>query len=179
MKRLVVVLGVAVAFTTAAGASAQSLADVARREAARREGIKQPAKLYTDSDLKPVPPPAVTPPAPDATAEAKDQASEPAERKPEEPVQDEATWRARITEARTALERTKGYLEAMQSRLNALTTDFYARDDPAQRAAIANEQQKVSGEIARLKGDVQSQTKAIADIEEEARQAGVPPGWLR
>ncbi len=179
MNRVIIALGVAVSIAAGAGASAQSLADLARVEAARREKIKRPAKLYTDADLKPVPPPLGAPPASDTPAEADTAKETPPESKPEEPVQDEASWRARMTEAKTALERSKGYLEAMQSRLNALTTDFYARDDPAQRAVIANERQKVVSEIDRLKGEIQAQTKGIADIEEEARQAGIPPGWLR
>ena len=36
---------------------AQSLADVAREEAARRQAIKRPAKVYTNKDLVSVPPP--------------------------------------------------------------------------------------------------------------------------
>ena len=31
----------------------------------------------------------------------------------------------------------------------------------------------------RLKGEIEKCKKKIADIEEEARKAGVPPGWLR
>jgi hypothetical protein len=34
-------------------------------------------------------------------------------------------------------------------------------------------------ELERLKKQVVDDRKAIADIEEEARRAGVPPGWLR
>jgi hypothetical protein len=30
-----------------------------------------------------------------------------------------------------------------------------------------------------VKNDIVQQTKAIAGIQEEARRAGVPPGWLR
>jgi hypothetical protein len=30
-----------------------------------------------------------------------------------------------------------------------------------------------------VKHDIESSRKAVADIEEEARSAGVPPGWLR
>ena len=30
-----------------------------------------------------------------------------------------------------------------------------------------------------MKKEIAEQTKAISDIEEEARKAGVPPGWLR
>jgi len=34
-------------------------------------------------------------------------------------------------------------------------------------------------ELNRVKSDVERGKKQIADIEEEARKAGVPPGWLR
>jgi hypothetical protein len=34
-------------------------------------------------------------------------------------------------------------------------------------------------EMDRVRIDIELQKKKIADIEEEARQAGVPPGWLR
>jgi hypothetical protein len=34
-------------------------------------------------------------------------------------------------------------------------------------------------ELARLKKAIDSDKKAVADLEEEARRAGVPPGWLR
>ena len=67
----------------------------------------------------------------------------------------------------------------MQSRINALTTDFVNRDDPAQRAVIADDRQKAIAELERLARANVDGTKAIADIEEEARRAGVPPGWLR
>jgi hypothetical protein len=33
--------------------------------------------------------------------------------------------------------------------------------------------------MERVKQDIVDATRAIADIEEEARKAGVPPGWLR
>ena len=67
----------------------------------------------------------------------------------------------------------------MQSRINALTTDFVNRDDPAQRAGLERDRQKAVGELSRLKQQVEDGRKAIADLEEEARRAGVPPGWLR
>jgi hypothetical protein len=63
--------------------------------------------------------------------------------------------------------------------VNALTNDFYARDDPAQRAVIASNRNRALAEMERVKQDIVDATRAIADIEEEARKAGVPPGWLR
>jgi SMC interacting uncharacterized protein involved in chromosome segregation len=94
-------------------------------------------------------------------------------------AKDEQQWRARMAEARSALERSKTFAEALQSRINGLYADFTARDDPAQRAAIERERQKNIAELERVKSEIQAQTKAIADLDEEARRAGVPPGWLR
>ena len=70
-------------------------------------------------------------------------------------------------------------VDAMQTRINALSTDFVNRDDPAQRSVIERDRQKALTELARLKKAVVDGKKAIADLEEEARRAGVPPGWLR
>ena len=67
----------------------------------------------------------------------------------------------------------------MQTRVNSLTNDFYARDDPAQRAVIWTQRTKALEQMERLKTEIAEGTKAIAKIQEDARKAGVPPGWLR
>jgi len=92
---------------------------------------------------------------------------------------DEEQWRTRITEAREALERNQIFAQALQTRINSLWMDFTSRDDPAQRAVIEAERKKSIAQLDRVKAEIVTQTKAIADIEEEARRAGVPPGWLR
>ena len=81
--------------------------------------------------------------------------------------------------ARDALQRSQVFAEALQSRVNSLSADFTSRDDPAQRAAVATDRQKTLAELARVKDDIGRQTKAIAGIQDEARKAGVPPGWVR
>ena len=53
------------------------------------------------------------------------------------------------------------------------------RDDPAQRGVIETNRQKAVAELARLTKSVQADKKGISDLMEEARRAGVPPGWLR
>ena len=192
MKRICLAL---VLCLVASAAAAQSLADLARQEEARRKALKTPSKVFTDADLKRVAPatppaaPQATPPAagqdqkgagqpPDAQAAAdKAAADKPATE--QEPVKDEAWWRARITEVRTKLERAKVLYAAMETRVNSLANDWAARDDPVQRAALANDRVRALAEMQRLKDEMDAATKEIADIEEEARQAGVPPGWLR
>jgi hypothetical protein len=94
-------------------------------------------------------------------------------------VKDEAYWRKRAQSLRDQLERDRTLADALQSRISALTADFTARDDPAQRAKIGLDREKALVELERMKKAVSAGTKAIADLDEEARRAGVPPGWLR
>ena len=58
-------------------------------------------------------------------------------------------------------------------------TDFVNRDDPAQRAKLEADRKTALAELERVKKELETQTKGIAAIEEEARRAGVPAGWLR
>ena len=84
-----------------------------------------------------------------------------------------------MKELQTQLQRDQTYVDALQTRVNSLATDFVNRDDPAQRAVLAKERQTALGELDRLKKQIEATNKAIADLEEEARRANGPPGWLR
>src|SRR5262245_866089 len=122
MKRLWTHLPLVLAIAVMANApSAQSLADLAKKEDARRKNIKAPAKVITNQDLPSVPPPPVAqPPAgaaatPDAAATpaasgsaggaaspasqgtAAAPAGDTAKTEPAVPVKDEAYWKQRIT----------------------------------------------------------------------------------
>jgi len=175
--------------TVSVPAYAQSLGDLAKREQERRKAQPPAVKTYTNDDLKQLPPPSGTPATPadpaGKPADAKTGTAKPAEpekvdaTKPAEPAKDEAYWRGRITSAREDIRRNEAFKEALQTRINALTADFSARDDPYQRAKVADDRQKALAELARVSSDIEKTTKLIADIEDEARRAGVPPGWLR
>ena len=181
--RLVHLLVVALLGAWASPAAGQSLAAVARKEEARRKDIKHSSRVITNKDLRQVasvPAPVTPPPAP--TAAPAPDAAAPADKPPDEEAQreqDEQAWRQKMADARVALERSQMYADALQSKINALWADFTARDDPAQRAQIELERKRAIAEQERVKGEVETQKKAIADLEEEARKAGVPPGWIR
>jgi hypothetical protein len=68
---------------------------------------------------------------------------------------------------------------ALQTRINALATDFVNRDDPAQRAIIERDRLKAVADLGRLQQEIAAGKKGLSDLDEEARKAGVPPGWLR
>lgn len=177
-----------VLLTVAVPASAQSLGELAKREAERRKAAPPAAKTYTNGDLKAVPPPTGTPgkaaedpakPGDAKPGETKGAPEKVDSTKPPEPAKDEAYWRARMNAARESVRSNEVFAEALQSRINALTAEFTAKDDPYQRAKVADDRQKALAEMARVKGEVENSKKAIADIEDEARRAGVPPGWIR
>ncbi|HEY4658124.1 MAG TPA: hypothetical protein VIH11_01305, partial [Gemmatimonadaceae bacterium] len=94
-------------------------------------------------------------------------------------TRDQAWWKARMDQLREELRRGEVFAESLQSRVNALTADFASRDDPLQRAKIGEDRQKMLAEMDRVKSDIDRIKKAITDLEEAARRAGVPPGWLR
>jgi hypothetical protein len=185
MKRIIFITSAAVlgfaAVAAAQSSSTKPLAEVAKTEEARRKDVKKPAKVFTNGSLKPdnsAPPPTVT--ATDAPADAS-----PANTSPDKPAdaagpaKDQAYWANRMKTARDQVQRTQIVMDSLQSRINALTTDFVNRDDPAQRGKIEGDRKAALAELERVKLELADQQKAITAIEDEARRAGVPVGWLR
>jgi hypothetical protein len=169
---------------------AQSLADVAKKEEERRKEVKGHPRAYTNKDLKPVPAaparpaepqsaePALPPDAADTVPPVAGTSDADADQ-PTAPVKDRTYWNTRIQRAREQVDRDRTLADALQTRINSLTTDFTNRDDPAQRAKIGIDRDKALSELDRMKNAVVAGEKDVAAIEEEARRAGVPPGWLR
>ena len=164
-------------FFVAGPASGQSLADMARKERDRRARAGEPNKVYTNADLKnlpPLPDPVVTTPAP---------AGKPGEpgvnvplpasgaSKPEKDPKDEAHWRGRLAAARAALETAELTHSALQNRVDVLAADFVNRDDPGQKAVIAQERQQALVGFERARLEIQKLRKEIADI----AIGGAPP----
>jgi hypothetical protein len=176
--------------------AAQSLAEVAKAEEARRKTVKGKAKVYTNDSLRgvdggepPAPPPPVTsqPAAADATAKPAAPGAKPAaapDAKSATPPaadasKDERYWRDRLAAARDALRRSQTFADALQSQINGLYTEFVNMSDPAQRSLIEQKRLAAIAEQDRVNADIARHTKALAALEDEARRANVPAGWLR
>ena len=187
-------LAIAVLMLVAGGiaqlVAAQSLAGIARQEEERRRNVKDPAKVLTNKDLGSVPPTNEAPPVSEAPAASgakagetgKDVTKDPNKDKAQaskEPVKDQKYWSDRLKLLRTQLDRDQNYSGALQTQINSLTADFVNRDDPAQKAQIEQNRQKALLELNRLNDAIVKDKKAIDDFNDEARRAGVPPGWLR
>jgi len=179
-----VLSGIGLVVAMAATAAGQSLGDLAKKEEARRQAVKAPGKVFTNDTLRtaPTPLPQATSTSSEKPASTSDKATDAAADKKAKPEDDRKTqeaWRTRMQGARDALQRNQMFAEALQSRINGLTSDFTSRDDPAQRAVVARDRDKALAELDRVKDEIVKQTKAIADIQDEARKAGVPAGWVR
>jgi septal ring factor EnvC (AmiA/AmiB activator) len=91
----------------------------------------------------------------------------------------EQWWRDRMASARKDLDEHQRLAGALQSQIAALTTDFVNRDDPAQRARIQNDRQKAMDSLASMQKQIEADQKAITAVQDDARRANVPPGWVR
>ena len=188
----VVVLCVAGLLVALCGAqvAAQSLADIARQEKLRREALAAKAaaenvspKAYTNADLRgggrlTTADVTTLPPAESATGTTPSPTAEGAP-EPSGATVDEDQWRSRINAVRQARDRAQLMAEALQNRVDGLWADFTARDDPAQRAVIEQSRLAAVEELDHTTADIENLTQQIVDIQEEARRANVPPGWLR
>lgn len=167
-----------------ATAMPQSLAEVARMEEARRKTVRGSSKVYTNDDLvhvrddsaapAPAPAPAETGAKPAVPAI---KPAAPTDAKPD--AKDEKYWRSRLAAAQQAISRNGVLLAALEARVNGLNTDFVNMDDPFQRNVIQENLKTSMAELERVKQDIANGTKALTAIEDEARKANVPPGWLR
>ena len=168
-------------------AAASRIADVAKAEEARRKSVKKPAKVYTNGNLTRR---HFARCAADADCLGSDRRRPPMPARP--------TPRRGARRRRPSRREGSGVLgrpdrmprehsciarRCSRTRCRAAsmrcTTDFVNRDDPAQRAKIEADRKAALAELERVKKELDEQTKAITAIEDEARRAGVPAGWLR
>jgi hypothetical protein len=172
-------LVIPVALALQAGVSAQSLADVAKAEEARRKTVKTGTKVYTNDDLGRTPATSPAPSQPVPAAKPAEPAAKPGEEKPVDPTKTQAYWKERAAALQQSLSRNKLLLDALQSQVNGLNAEFMNTDDPGQRDLMQARIQRATGELQRVQQDIDKQTKAATDLQEEARKAGVPAGWVR
>ena len=166
-----------------------NLADAARREALRRQVMPKATRLLTNQQVEALPQrsaptvpsdPAAVPADPtDAAAGVATRAALPEVPRKDVGTRDEAWWRAQVATARGALERDQLLADSLQSRINALTADASARDDPAQRQQLYEQRTRALTELQHMKEQIVTDSKAIDAIQEDARKQNVPAGWVR
>jgi hypothetical protein len=146
------------------GTKTGEAADAAKDAAKDKDGKDAKDKDAKDKDPKDQ----------DKAKDAKDK-----DAKDKEPVKDQKYWSGRRKALQDALSRDQTFSDALQSRINALNRDFVNEANPVKQRAIGADRQKALDELDRLKKQIVDDQKALSDFDEDARRAGVPPGWLR
>ena len=157
----------------------QSLADVARNtEASRNASAARPRpKVYTNKDLSAVD---HLPPAPaNASPAAAEPAPVPSDAQGIRDNKSEAYWRDRMRPLRERLESARALADETKRRADALMRSADRCFMIGVVCADYTESLRLTEEHKMLVADVEHAEQAVAALQEEARRAGVPPGWVR
>jgi hypothetical protein len=172
---------------SAHGVATQSLGDIARREAERRNQVEA-GRTYTNEDLAAVDPaqaPAVAParseepaaPAPATKPSGVTVREDPANgtvniNAPEaEKNRDEGYWRKRAKNARDRLATVNANIAAAQRRLTEL-------ESAPQTPATVRERELAAAALAQLQADAKLRNDDIAQMRTFAESQKVPAAWL-
>jgi len=189
MRRLV---GVFLAFLLLPlPASPQSLAELAKKEKERRKRTEKAGaetKVIKEDDLKQVhgglsnepskrsaSPSSTSAPAGDASASDPDATTSDLDRERAQRQRQEDEWRRRMAAARQRVEKAKKNLETLEG-LFLVGGERYV---DSQGNTVIRDLDHLREIVASAKAEVAAAEKAVADLEERARRAHVPPGWLR
>jgi len=161
--------------------SAQTIADIARRERARQKQVQHLNKrTYTNAT-------AAAPPKPveaGSTAEATPEKKEKAAAQPTGPVdnqgRDEKFWRDAFQKARDELRRAEEMVQLTELRLKDLNTQLLRQSDIYNRENVLGPQIiSTQRELDARKIEVEQARNKIANLEEDLRVSGGLPGWAR
>jgi hypothetical protein len=138
-------------------------------------------KVYTNRDVKALPPGAVSlvgpaAPAPNSSSNAPAGSSSP--NSADQTARTAAYWKARFTAARNKLDQDQKALPVLQSQLE---------DERVQQESVDEDTGQVnsdwfvdlSHQIDATKLAIQKDKKALSSLHEEFRRAGGLPGWIR
>jgi hypothetical protein len=180
MKQLLCVVIFAVFSSTLA--SAQTIADIARQERAKRPAAApQPAVSVNNKTLgvKPRTADGKQPEDPKAATAATAQSPAPAPATSGTPdARDEKWWRAQFDDARTEVRRAENQVAVAQLELNSANRDFLTRSyDPDGRgpAAIASATKRLDD----MNKALAAARAKVTQLEDDLRRAGAPAGWGR
>ena len=173
-------------------AAEQSLGDAAAREQKKREerkkkGAASDGRVFTEEDLRPgslsaepkpspaakaTPQPSATPtPAPDVDLAAEEAARDAAKE----------SWAARADQARQGIAAADTEVRQLEARVEALRNDRGAANamDPFRLQTLEVDLASATAALEAARARAAKARQQLADLEDEARRAGVPPGWLR
>ncbi len=179
-------------FTAVSASYPQSLAELAEKEKARRQEIRDESKVITNAEAGKYSTGPVTtvslpsPPAANAESEAAKHASETRaaadQVAPDEPVdfegRPESFWRKTMADARQKVKDLENEQNVLTLKQADLQFRFFREDDGYKREGIQRDIQKAYYEQDLNKENLTKAKEALEDLEKEARKSGALPGWI-
>ena len=184
----------------------KSLAEVAREKKAASPAAKtapspepSPGRVFTNEDLPAQPsPPAIASPGPAGTgrgtvtklppaaagstpSESQSQSRSSDVPLPRDGAEQESGWRGRAAALRDAISNAEKSIPEIEDRIAGLRNDRNPTNlmDPNREQNRQAEIAKAQAELESVRAGLERSRQALADLEEEARRKGIPPGWLR
>jgi len=160
-------------------APTHSLGEAAQKEAMRRHMLPKSKVSLNSSHLKPDVPVTSLPPASTQTTAAAPAAKPASGDGPEAHKADDAWWRKRMADARTAVDRDQAAADALQTHINGLQRDVMNVDDPLKQAKLREDLKTSLVQLDLAKSKVTDDQAFVKQIQDEARRLDVPAGWVR
>jgi len=155
-------------------AHGQTLADMARRERARKKPIHS-GEVYTNESLK------VAPGQPPKTIEPMKEQAKP--KGPTGPTdnkgRDEKFWRETFEKARQALKRAEDKLKLLDLRMTDLSAQLLRESVYTREMELRAEIDRTAKDQVAARAEVTAAQQRIRDLEDELRRSGGLPGWAR
>jgi hypothetical protein len=191
MKKIYMLFQTALFIALASVAYAQSLADLADKEKARRQEVKNDKVISEEEAAKyltqrPASQPGEQPSAksdleknaPESRTAAKTDKSE-----SDEPAdfqgRPESYWRQTMAGARQKIKDLQNEANTITLKIADLQNQFYREDNGFKRESIGRDINKAFYEQDKNKEDLAKAQDALQDLEKEARKSGALPGWVQ
>jgi hypothetical protein len=170
---------------------AQSLGEIAKREEEKKKkSSKPPAKVYTEEDLKKaresgsgtvnVLPEIAGSSGPAASQRPSASDGAPAGGEGGSP-RDEKYWRAEAARRRDAIKVAESKVQMLEAQVAGLRSDMSPTNtqDPNRLQNQDRELRQALDNLEAAHHDLDAARQSLANLDDEARRAGAPPGWVR
>jgi len=155
--------------------SAQTLADIARRERERQKRLHSELIVVNGATTTTAASTSSTSAVPTPPAEA-GRPTGPTDNK----GHDEKYWRAQFQKARDDAKRAEEKAQILDLRVKDLNSKLLNRSDIYNREnQLLPEINAAQNELEQARAQAEQAKKKITDLEDELRRAGGPPGWAR
>jgi hypothetical protein len=146
----------------------------AKRERERRAKL-QPGRTFTNKDIQEYL--AKHKSIPGMTEGVEEPQTQTQNTEPDE--SSEQFWQAKHQAVADRISAAQAKIDETQNDIDTLTKAFYEVSDQNRKVEINDVRNKKLDELETAKGELAEANQAQEDLEEEARVAGVPPGWVR